>query len=95
MLVWKQDQQGEIVLQRQFRAHGSAVTAFDVSHSGKFLGTGTSEGGRLAADVLSHSPPRLCRTASSTLMREVALRDEHSKLWRTCWSKPPWLPVNI
>ena len=31
-------------MRRQLKAHGSAITAFDISRSGKFLGTGTSEG---------------------------------------------------
>ena len=47
ILRWQQTQQGEIVMRRQLKAHGSAITAFDISRSGKYLGTGTSEGGAL------------------------------------------------
>ena len=44
ILYWEQDSVGEIVLRGRLKAHTTAITAFDVSLSGRFIGTGTSEG---------------------------------------------------
>lgn len=44
LLRWEQDVQGIITLVKRAKAHNSPITAFDISATGRFLGTGTSEG---------------------------------------------------
>lgn len=39
-----QNEEGELLLARQAKAHASASTAFDISRSGAYLGSATSEG---------------------------------------------------
>ncbi|KAK9808182.1 hypothetical protein WJX73_005830 [Symbiochloris irregularis] len=53
VLRWEQDTQGIVVLTKQAKAHNSPITAFDISPSGRFLGTGTSEG-----DIARYAPQR-------------------------------------
>ncbi|CAL8464126.1 g3661 [Coccomyxa elongata] len=44
ILHWEQNEEGELLLARQAKAHTSASTAFDISRSGAYLGSATSEG---------------------------------------------------
>ena len=39
-----QNEEGELLLERQARVHANASTAFDISRSGSYLGLATSEG---------------------------------------------------
>jgi hypothetical protein len=39
-----QNEEGELLLERQVKAHVGASTSFDISRSGAYLGSATSEG---------------------------------------------------
>ena len=55
LLRWEQDAQGQMLLTKRAKAHNMPITAFDISISGRFLGTGTSEGDLLSSPFLSLS----------------------------------------
>jgi hypothetical protein len=61
ILYWHQTDIGEMQVVRQTRTNSFAapITAFDISPSGTFLGTGTSEGDYILLSVISSCAPTL------------------------------------
>ena len=57
-----------MVLQRQVKAHNAAITAFDISPSGLYLGTGTSEGNAHAWHALHSTQLLLCGLSADQLV---------------------------
>lgn len=44
VVQWSQDRVGDIVSQGHQKIYKTAITAFDISRSGSYLGVGTSDG---------------------------------------------------
>ncbi|BDA49251.1 probable prolactin regulatory element-binding protein [Coccomyxa sp. Obi] len=72
ILHWEQNEEGELLLERQAKAHASASTAFDISRSGAYLGSATSEGDTSVFSSATLAPVSQTRAAHMVFATAVA-----------------------
>jgi len=80
---------GEMALVRRVKAHDAPITAVDVSASGAFLGTGSSEG----ASHLSTYPSEACRHGMHHQSARASVSSAGLVARRRVGRPGSWLPV--